>query len=171
MSARVTAADVYRRHPEQSEIDEVLAGRGVAALGTLNDDGSIHLTYLLFLYEDGRFLLETASSTRKARNVAARGTASLLVQGQASSGRSLMVSCEGSARIISLPEAQEANHRLRAKYLVEDAVAAIDAAWGAFDDVSIEVVPERWHSWTGDEFARTTQESIGRDYEEIWKPD
>src|SRR5262245_23136775 len=70
-----TAAQVYRRHPEQSEIDDVLAARGVTALGTLNDDGSIHLTYLLFLYEDGRFFLETASSTRKAQNVAARRVA------------------------------------------------------------------------------------------------
>lgn len=168
---RTTAEQVYRRHPEQSEIDDVLAGRGVAALGTLNDDGSIHLTYLLFLYEEGRFILETASSTRKARNVAARGRASLLVQGRASSGRSLMVSCEGSARIVSMPEAHALNHRLREKYLVEDAIEAVDAAWGSFDDVSIEITPERWHSWTGDEFARTTQESIGRDYEEIWRPD
>src|SRR5262245_13735790 len=166
-----TAAQVYRRHPEQSEIDDVLAARGVTALGTLNDDGSIHLTYLLFLYEDGRFFLETASSTRKAQNVAARGVASLLIQGTASTGRSLMVECGGSARIIPVPEAHAVNHRIRSKYLVPDAVAGVDAAWGEFDDVSIEVAPERWRSWTGDEFARTTQESIGRDYEDIWKPD
>jgi nitroimidazol reductase NimA-like FMN-containing flavoprotein (pyridoxamine 5'-phosphate oxidase superfamily) len=164
-----TADEVNRRRPEQSEIDDVLAGRGVAALGTLNDDGSIHLTYLLSLYEGGRFILETASSTRKARNVAARGAASLLIQGRASSGRSLMVSCEGSARIIPAPEAHEAKHRLRAKYLVEDAVEAVDEAWGSFDDVWIEVTPERWRSWTGDRFAESTVEATGLDYESIWK--
>jgi PPOX class probable F420-dependent enzyme len=166
-----TAADVYLAHPEQAEIDDVLANRGVAALGTLNEDGSIHLTYLLFLYEEGRFVLETASSTRKARNVAARATASLLIQGTASSGRSLMVECEGTARIVPAPAAHAINHRLRAKYLVQDAIDAVDRAWGNFDDVSIEVTPERWRSWTGSELARATEELTGRDYQGIWKPD
>ena len=166
-----TADEMYRRHPEQSEIDDVLAGRGVCALGTLNKDGSIHLTYLLFLFEDGVFLLETASSTRKARNVAARGVASLLMQGTASTGRSLMVECEGTARIIPVPEAHGVNHRIRSKYLLPDAVAGVDAAWGEFDDVSIEVVPERWRSWTGDAFAATTEAALGRPYEELWQPD
>jgi general stress protein 26 len=58
-----TAADIYRAHPTQDEIDDVLARRGVAALGTLNDDGSIHLAYLIFLWEAGRCYLETASET------------------------------------------------------------------------------------------------------------
>src|SRR5262245_43767799 len=166
-----TAADVYLRHPEQSEIDDVLAQRGVCALGTLNEDGSIHLTYLLFLYEEGRFFLETASSTRKARNVAARGAASLLIQGTAATGRSLMVECEGTARIIPDPDAHAVNHRVRSKYLLPDAVAGVDAAWGQFDDVAIEVTPDRWRSWTGDVLAATTASALGRPYEEIWQPD
>ena len=166
-----TAADIYLAHPEQSEIDDVLGQRGVTALGTLNEDGSIHLTYLLFLYEDGRFYLETASTTRKARNVAARGVASLLIQGTASTGRSLMVECEGSARIVPVPEAHAVNHRIRAKYVLPDAVEALDSAWGRFDDVSIEVTPARWRSWTGDVLAATTAEALGRSYEGIWKPD
>ena len=141
----------------------------IAALGTLNEDGSIHLTYLLFLHEDGRFVLETASSTRKARNVAARPTASLLIQGTASTGRSLMVECEGTARIIPVPEAHAINHRLRAKYLVEDAIDAVDRAWGQFDDVTIEVTPQRWRSWTGSELAKATEELTGRSYGGIWK--
>ena len=33
------------------------------ALGTLNDGGSIHLTYLLFRYDQGRLFLETAGFT------------------------------------------------------------------------------------------------------------
>jgi F420H(2)-dependent biliverdin reductase len=166
-----TAADIYLAHPDQAEIDDILGQRGVTALGTLNADGSIHLTYLLFLYEDGRFFLETASSTRKARNVAARGVASLLIQGTAATGRSLMVECEGVARIIALPDAHATNHRIRAKYLVPDAVDAVDAAWGRFDDVSIEVTPARWRSWTGDVLAATTESALGRSYGEIWQPD
>jgi hypothetical protein len=166
-----SAREIYTAHPTQAEIDDVLEQRLSAALGTLNADGSIHLTYLLFLYESGRFLLETASSTRKARNVAARGTASILVHGTASTGRSLMVEAEGTARLVERPGADAVNHRIRTKYVVPDAMDALDAAWSRFDDVSIEVTPARWRSWTGTVLAETTEASLGRSYEEIWKPD
>lgn len=164
-----TADQIYRAHPSQPEIDDVLDQRLVAALGTLNEDGSVHLTYLLFLFESGRFLLETASSTRKARNIAARGTASILIQGTASTGRGLMIEAEGTARLIPLPEAHEANHRIRSKYVVADAVEALDAAWGRFDDVAIEITPVRWRSWTGSVLASTTEADLGRAYEELWR--
>lgn len=166
-----TATQIYGAHPTQAEIDDVLGQRLTCALGTLNEDGTIHLTYLIFLFEDGRFLLETASSTRKARNVATRATASILVQGSASTGRSLMVEAEGSARIIAVPSAHETNHRIRAKYVVPDAVAELDAVWGRFDDVTIEITPARWRSWTGTVLAETTAAEMGRPYGEIWQPD
>jgi hypothetical protein len=166
-----TAEKIYRAHPTQEEIADVLGQRLAAALGTLNEDGSIHLTYLLFLYEDGQFFLETSSVTRKARNIAARGQASILVHGTASSGRSLMVEAEGTARLIELPEAHEVNHRIRAKYIVPDAVEAVDQAWARFDDVAIGIAPVRWRSWTGSVLASTTETALGRSYEAIWKPD
>jgi PPOX class probable F420-dependent enzyme len=166
-----TARDVYRAHPTQAEIDDVLGKRSVAALGTLNDDGSIHLAYLLFLFEDGRFLFETSSDTSKARNLAARGTASVIIHGRASTGRSLMVEAEGSARLIAPPDAHAANHRLRAKYILADALDAVDRAWGHIDDVAIELTPQRWRSWTGTVLAEATEASTGRDYETLWKAD
>jgi hypothetical protein len=166
-----TARDIYRDRPTQAEIDDVLAQRLPAALGTLNDDGSIHLTYLLFLFEDDRFFLETSSVTRKARNIASRGIASILIHGTAGTGRSLMIEAEGSARLIPLPDAQGVNHRIRAKYIVPDAVDAVDEAWVRFDDVTIEVVPQRWRSWTGTQLATTTEDALGREYDGIWKPD
>jgi hypothetical protein len=166
-----TAREIYHAHPTQDEIEDVLGQRLIAVLGTLNEDGSIHLTYLLFLFEKGRFYLETSSVTRKARNVAARGIGSILVQGRASSGRNLMVEAEGDARLIGLPEAQDVNHRIRAKYLVPDAVDAIDEAWVRFDDVAIEVVGSRLRSWTGEVLAASTVAALGRSYGEIWQPD
>ena len=166
-----TAREIYRAHPTQAEIDDVLGQRIVAALGTLNDDGSIHLAYLLFLYEDGRFLFETSSDTRKARNLAARGTASVIVQGRAATGRSLMVEAEGAARLVGVPEAHAANHRLRAKYILPDALDAVDHAWGPIDDVTIELTPRRWRSWTGTVLRDATEASTGRDYETLWKDD
>ena len=167
----MTANDIYRVHPEQVDIDDVLGQRLVAALGTLNEDGSVHLAYLLFLYEAGRFYLETASTTRKARNVARTGQGSILVQGTSATGRSLMVEAEGTARVIHVPDADNVNHGIRAKYLVADAVEAVDRSWGAFDDVTIELTPVRWRSWTGSALAATTEADLDRPYESIWRPD
>ena len=166
-----TAADIYRAHPTQEEIDDVLGQRGVAALGTLNEDGSIHLAYLIYLWDDGRFWLETASTTRKSRNIGVRGTASLLTQGRAATGRSLMIECEGTARLVEGPEAHAINHRIRTKYVMPDAVDALDAVWGRFDDVAIELTPDRWRSWTGSVLASTTEAELGRPYAGIWKED
>lgn len=164
-----TADQIYRARPTQAEIDDVLSQRLTCTLGTLNEDGAIHLTYLIFLFDEGRFLLETASSTRKARNVAARGQASVLVQGTAATGRSLMVEAEGTGRLIELPDAHDTNHRIRAKYVVDDAVESLDATWGRFDDVTIEVTPLRWRSWTGSVLAATTEAEMGRPYDGIWR--
>ena len=55
------ATEVYRARPTADEIADVLAQRLVAAVGTLNQDGSIHLAYVLFLHEGGRMYLETSS--------------------------------------------------------------------------------------------------------------
>jgi hypothetical protein len=166
-----TAREIYRAHPTQAEIDDVLGQRLSAALGTLNEDGSVHLAYVIFLFEEGKFHVETASLTRKARNVAASGRASILVDGRAATGRSVMVEAEGTARIIGLPDANDVNHRIRDKYVASDALAALDQAWSRFDDVSIEVTPLRWRSWTGSVLAATTEASLGRPYGGIWKPD
>ena len=93
--------EVYTDHPTDAEIDDVLGQRLAGAVGTLNEDGSIHLAYVIFLVEDGKVWFETASTTRKARNAAERGTASFLVQGGASTGRSLMVALEGTAEVVT----------------------------------------------------------------------
>jgi Pyridoxamine 5'-phosphate oxidase len=126
------AEQVYRAHPTSEEVAEALARRLVAAVGSLNEDGSIHLAFVLFLQHDGRLYFETASVTRKARNAARGGWASMLVQGRASTGRNLMVSGEGTARVLDGPEAHDLNHRLRAKYIKPEALDGIDRAWAAW---------------------------------------
>jgi hypothetical protein len=80
-----------------------------------------------------------------------------------------MVEAEGRARLVALPEAHDVNHRIRAKYVLPDDVADLDEAWGRFDDVSIELTPDRWRSWTGSVLAATTEAALGRSYEGIWK--
>jgi hypothetical protein len=165
------ARDVYREKPAQEEIDDVLAQRLSAAVGTTNEDGSIHLAYVIFLRENDRLSFETSSTTRKARNVAARGQATMMVQGTAATGRHLMVAAEGTARILSGVAAQQANHRLRSKYIRPDALDAIDRAWSRFDDVAIEITPVRWRSWTGGLLHAETQLELDIPYDDAWLSD
>jgi hypothetical protein len=151
----------------------VLAKREVAALGTSNAAGSIHLTSVLFLHEDGYVYVETSSVTRKARNVAARPRATFLVQARASTGRNLMVSGEGDARVVDGEEAQELNRRVRAKYLVPDAMDPIERAWSTIDDVALELTPTTWRSWTGALLHEEARKELGDalTYEQAWLPD
>src|SRR5277367_4997461 len=58
---------------------EMLQRRFIATLGTTNADGSIHLTAVWYLFEEGRLYVATSSKSRKARNVAAQPKASLMV--------------------------------------------------------------------------------------------
>ena len=60
-------------------LQEILRGRYIAALGTENADGTIHLTAVWYLFEDGYLWVATSSKSRKARNLMARPKGSLMV--------------------------------------------------------------------------------------------
>ncbi len=87
------AGDVYLVQPAPEDIERHLERPITATIGTLNDDGSIHLAFVLFLWEDGKLYFETASMTKKARNVASRTTASFAIE-----GKGFMAMAEGRAR-------------------------------------------------------------------------
>jgi PPOX class probable F420-dependent enzyme len=163
-----TAAQVYRDRPTESEIADVLAQRLVATIGTINPDGSVHLAYVLFEHHDGRLYFETASLTRKARNVERTGSASAVVQGRSSAGRSLMVSLEGVARVIRGTQAHDINHRLRAKYIKPEALPAVDRAWARLDDIAVELTPRRVRSWTGTALHEETAKELTVPFDQIW---
>jgi len=167
-----TARDIYRAGATTEEIEDLLTRRLTATIGTLNENGSIHLAYVIFLYEEGRFYFETASLTRKARNVKARSTASFIVEGQVSSGRSVMAENEGTALLIDGDEARSINRRLREKYITAAALDQVDDAWNEFDDVAIEITPgPRWRSWCGELFREQTAEAMGGAMTGVWLPD
>src|SRR5262245_48367561 len=162
------AEQIYRYHPTDEEIAEVLASQGTAAVGTVNADGSVHLAYVIFLHRDGRTYFETASVTRKARNVRRTGRLSMLVQGTPSTGRQLMVSLEGTGRVIDGDEARRINHALRAKYIKPEALDEIDRAWNTFDDVAVELIADRVRSWTGTIMYAETQQHLSLPYDSVW---
>src|SRR5439155_22824268 len=60
-------------------LQEFLRGRYIATLGTESADGTIHLTAVWYLFEDGYLFVATSSKSRKVRNMAARPKASVRV--------------------------------------------------------------------------------------------
>jgi len=62
------------------------------------------------------------------------------------------------------------NRALRAKYIQPSALDGIDRAWGALDDVAIELAPRRWRSWTGSVLQAETSKQLDMPYEDVWIP-
>jgi Pyridoxamine 5'-phosphate oxidase len=150
------ASDIYKAKAAPEAIRQHLERPITAVVGTLNADGSIHLAFVLFLWMDGRLYFETASTTRKARNVAARGTASFAID-----GKGFMAMAEGHGRIIDGDEAHEINRALRRKYLTEAAVTTVGEAWGTVDDIAVEITPETWRSWSNEPLTQLGVEAAG----------
>lgn len=152
----IDASDIYRTEAAPETIEEHLGRRIKATIGTLNADGSIHLAFVLFLWEDGKLYFETASMTKKARNVAARPTASFAIE-----GRGFMAMAEGVGRLIDGSDAHAINHRLRQKYLTDPALDTVGAAWGTVDDVAVEITPTKWRSWSNAALTELGRASAG----------
>jgi nitroimidazol reductase NimA-like FMN-containing flavoprotein (pyridoxamine 5'-phosphate oxidase superfamily) len=129
-------------------LQELLQRRYIATLGTENVDGSIHLTAVWYLFEDGNLYIATSSKSRKARNIAARTKASLMVDVR-KSGAEQGVNMTGKADLISGQPSAEINRRIHSRYMSEAAMAdpRIEPVFASFDDVTIRIAPTAWTPW------------------------
>jgi PPOX class probable F420-dependent enzyme len=129
-------------------LQELLKKRLISTLGTENADGSIHLTAVWYLYEDGSLFVATSSKTRKFRNVSVRPKASLMVD-MRKPGTERGVTATGTVELISGDRAREINQRLHRRYLSPEAMSdpQIGPVFAAFDDVTIKLTPESWFGW------------------------
>jgi F420H(2)-dependent biliverdin reductase len=129
-------------------IQELLRGRYIATLATENTDATIHLTAVWYLFEDGCFYVATSSKSRKARNIAARGKASLMVDVR-KSGAERGVNAAGKAELISGEPSAEMNLRIHRRYMSEAAMAdpGIGPVFASFDDVTIRMTADSWSKW------------------------
>jgi hypothetical protein len=57
------------------------------------------------------------------------------------------------------------------KYVLPDAVDDLNEVWSRFDDVTVELTPVRWRSWTNTLLRAEAEAGTGKSYAEIWKPD
>jgi PPOX class probable F420-dependent enzyme len=131
-----------------SSLQELLRGRYIATLGTENADGSIHLTAVWYMFEDGRLLVATSSKTRKARNILARPKASLMVDVR-KPATERGVTAIGKAELITGDRSRELNRRIHSRYMSAAAMSdpRIEPVFASFDDVTIRLSPTSWASW------------------------
>src|SRR5262249_8438851 len=101
-----------------------------------------------YVFENGHLLVATSSKSRKARNIAARGKASLMVDAR-NPGKERGVTAAGKAELVSGNESRAINERIRRRYLSAAAIAdpKVGAVFVAFDDVTLRITPESWFSW------------------------
>jgi PPOX class probable F420-dependent enzyme len=122
---------------------QILDRRLYAVLGTENDDRTVHLAPVMFLLDGTRILIETSTASRKARNLAARPQASVVVH----TADAAWSFGSGPATITRGAEARRLNERIRAKYLTDRGQRACGDLLGELDDITIVVTPTRWLSW------------------------
>jgi PPOX class probable F420-dependent enzyme len=127
---------------------QLLQGRYIATLGTENPDGTIHLTAVWYLFEDGCLFIATSSKTQKARNLLARPKASLMVDAR-KPGAERGVTAAGSVELISDHRSQEINRRIHGRFLSAAALSDphIGPVFASFDDVTIRLSPLSWITW------------------------
>lgn len=130
---------------------EFLNGRHYATLGTLNEDGSVHLTPVWYLFENECLFVSTARSDRKVRNILARPQASLRVDSRRKQGFEQWASASGSAEIIRGERSKEINSRIHQRYLTKAGLedARVGPVFDAAGEVTICLTPRSWRSWDG----------------------
>ena len=129
------------------QIRAALSEQGNAILATIADDGSPHLTELLFfLDEEDRIQLPTPHNTRKLKNARARPVATVFFYDQPG-----WTSATGTVEIWSGDRARDANKRNRERLLTDAGHATIGRLLAEHEDSTIVVTPQKWLSWTGDQ--------------------
>ncbi len=128
-------------------MEEFLARRHIAALGTHNKSGSIQLSAVWYLHDDGSIYVPTSAATVKGRNVRERPAASVLIDSREPGGAVKTASGAGPAEALGGAEAAAMNRRVFDRYMSADAMA--DPSCGGDlienDTVCIRVTPERWN--------------------------
>ncbi len=129
-------------------LQEILRGRYIATLGTENADGTIHLTAVWYLFENGYLFVATSSKSRKARNLAARPKASLMVDVRKPAAER-GVTAAGRVDLISGDQSREINRRIHCRYMSTAAMSDphIEPVFASFDDVTVRITPVSWTSW------------------------
>lgn len=122
----------------------MLLTQGNVILATVNDDGSPHLTEVLFLLDhEDRIQMPTPHNTRKFKNLEKRPVATVFFYDQPG-----WSSATGSVELWTGQQAAEANRRNRDRLLTEAGHATIGRVLAAQEDTTIVLTPAKWLSWS-----------------------
>lgn len=133
-------------HGLSDDIRQLVTEQSSVTLGTINPDGSPHMTLLLFSLDDNnRLHLPTPRSTRKVRNILERPIVTALVTIDGG-----WASCTGPARIVEGDEAADYNLGVRERLFTESGLATMGRFLEAHENTTIEITPTKWLSWTMD---------------------
>jgi general stress protein 26 len=126
----------------------LLNGRHYATLATRNEDSSILLTPVWYLFENECLFVETASSSRKVGNILARAEASLMIDIRRL-GSERWVCASGTAQIIRGDRSKEINLKIRQRYLTKAGLEdpGVGPVFATADDVTIGLTPTAWQAW------------------------
>jgi PPOX class probable F420-dependent enzyme len=127
----------------------LLEGRHYATLATQDADGSLHQTPVWYLFRDDQLFVGCPSFSRKARNAMARPTASLVVDVR-KPGAECWVAGIGPVTIVRGDQARALVRAIQERYLTPEALAhpRIGPGFAAVDDVTLNIRPATWRSWT-----------------------
>jgi len=131
-----------------SASQEFLRGSRIATLATENEDGSIHLTAVWYLFENGCLYVTTSSKSRKARNAMERPKASLMVDSR-KPAKERGVTAAGRVDVILGAEGQVIGRRIHERYLSAAALAdpQVNSFFATVDDVTLRITPASWFCW------------------------
>jgi hypothetical protein len=115
-------------------------------LATVNDDGSPHLTELLFLLdEEDRVQMPSPHTTRDFRNLEKRAMATVFFYDQPG-----WISATGTVELWTGAGAAAANQLNRDRLLTEAGHETIGRVLAVHENTTIVLGPEKWLSWRGD---------------------
>ena len=127
---------------------DILNGRHYGTLSTLNDDESVHMTPVWYLFDNELLFVQSSSTSRKIKNLAIRPMVSLMVDVR-TLGAEEWVSASGTAKIVSGDESQRINAKILQRYLTNEALgdSRIGPVFAAGDDNTIVITPKMWRAW------------------------
>jgi PPOX class probable F420-dependent enzyme len=129
-------------------VTQLLEGQYIATLATHNQDGSLHLVAVWYFFDGDKVFVATSSATRKARNVRASPTASLMIDSR-DPAASRGVTLAGAAQLLTGEASRQRNAKVHVKYLSGAALAdpRVGPVFAAWDDVTIAITPSSVIAW------------------------
>jgi len=129
-------------------VQQLLAGRRIAALATENPDGSIHMVAVWYWFDGTHIYVATSTRSRKARNLQDHAKVSLMIDSR-DSAASFGATFAGTAQILTGDASRKWNLLIHGKYLSLSALAdpRIGPVFAAWDDITIEIAPASVIAW------------------------